>query len=685
MRRNQFRVSLMVVLLMVFLCAGLLFASGGKEAGGAAESEPETAAPTQKYKEAPMLAAKVAKGELPPVDERLPDEPLVVVPIEKVGRHGGTVNVAAVNEMVWQDFQYGTGMQEALYRINKNATNIAMNVARDYELSEDYKSFTIYLREGLKWSDGEPFTTDDIVFWFEDIVDMNVDWELLKGQLLEIVKIDDYTVRLDFAEPYAVVVAMMAGWESWRVYQPKHYLAKWHPKYNEDAEALAKEEGFESWQQCILTHYNHVNDLDVPDLNPWLTKDLSTTSKLFERNPYYWKVDTAGNQLPYIDRVNVSIVSPETYTLRAISGESDYAFINTSFSDFTLYKENESAGGYRTVLLPGGNGSDVSIALNQNYEDPVLRELFGDIRFRRALSVAIDREEMNDVVFYGKAVPRQATVLPSVSYYKKEWGEANAQYDPDLANALLDEIGITERNKDGFRLRPDGQDLIIVVEYSDTRDLVQSSLELIKEYWQAVGINVMVKYIEYSVHQQRAAASKHMALSGWTAGCDELANYNLGQAWFASQQSGVNYAFHWDNWINGRGAVQRIEEMIKGTEDAEKKAELEKDLKAAQDTLVELSKKIPDGDSPPQHYIQFQDWFTARKATLLGSPEYMELSEELFDYVAEKLYIIGTVGMVPRIIVAQNKLRNIETPENTARGISPFDTTAQYHQYFLEE
>ena len=295
----------------------------------------------------------------------------------------------------------------------------------------------------------------------------------------------------------------MTTWNGsdWVSYHPRHYLEKWHINHNPKAEEVAKEEGFDTWWEALYAHYwwAPLTDIDKPTLQPWVLTETTTERKVFERNPYYWKVDTAGNQLPYIDGVIAAIVDKEVYQLKVISGEADVAYVQTSFEDFSLYKENEARGDYRVIPVPGIYGSEVMFGLNQNDPDPALRTLFQDLRFRRALSLAINRAEINDIVYYGLLVPRQATILPSASFFEEEWAQANAAYDTDGADALLDEMGLTARDGDGFRIGEDGQAVLLLVEYS-TGELVDptTTLELVKEYWEAIGLKVLLPIHTFS-------------------------------------------------------------------------------------------------------------------------------------------------------------------------------------------
>ncbi|GAH46746.1 unnamed protein product, partial [marine sediment metagenome] len=395
-------------------------------------------------------------------------------------------------------------------------------------MSEDFKTATIYLRKGLKWSDGVPFTAEDILFVLNDVYGNK---ELTPGiPYVEFFpggtfhpyeKVDDYTLELNFAVPNPLFAYEMARWKSWQndMYAPKHYLKKWHIKYNPEANELAKEEGYESWGQAYRYHaqtFPQQNDLDLPRMLPWVLKTKPIGVKVFERNPYYWKVDTAGNQLPYIDRVVSTMVDPEVYQIKAISGEADFVFQNMSLVNYTLYKENEEKGDYRVVEYFGICGSELSIWLNLNEPNLVLRRIYQDKRFRHALSLAINRDDINESIFFGKAVPRQHTWHPDFPFpipykLKKEWAEAYAQYDPEKANQLLDEMGLVKRAKDGFRLGPDGEPVFVLLEYVQQEGPRGEILELVKEYWEAVGIKVVLKLQERALYSTRMASADHGA------------------------------------------------------------------------------------------------------------------------------------------------------------------------------
>lgn len=681
----------MQAILRLLLVMALLFGCGAAFAKGAEEPKEQPAVEEPEvemsmYREAPMLTDMVAAGEIPPVEQRIPEEPLIEAPLEKIGIYGGTLNVFATDPNPWNDLQWGAGLSDGLFRMDRDATGPLPNLATGFDMSDDYKTFTFYLRRGVKWSDGEPLTSEDCVFWYEVLLrdGQLKSWSTLGGDILEeAVALDDYTVQLNWSIPKPDVPSHMAQWPSWLMFQPKHYIQKWHPDFNPDAETLAKEEGFETWQGAMVYHYDWApqKDLDLPKINPWIMKETTTSYHLFERNPYYWKVDTEGNQYPYIDRVQIQIVDSEVYNLKVISGEADYAYISASFENYTLYKENEEAGDYRVILLPSGDAGYV-VALNMTYPDPGIRKIFQDVRFRRALSVAIDRREINNVIYYGQGTPRQATVMPSVSYYKEQWGSAWAGYDRAMANKLLDEMDLTEKDRDGYRLGPDGAPILIVINH-DGGETDNNILELITEFWDAVGIKAMVKFLERSLFREQEGTNVHMARSGIMPWADEITNYAQGARGFTGHGDHINYCQLWDRWADTKEAIEDLNEKIAAETDAEALAKLKEDLQV-QEVDHEQAVKDLEGEEPPQGYLNTREWFEARQQAAIGSPEYIELSQNIFDFHADQVYLIGTVGMIPKPLIVKNNIGNVIDSSYVSRGVLPLGTTDYYYQMYFK-
>jgi len=597
------------------------------------EYEKITGKKITKFNEAPMLKTKVAAGELPPVEERLPEREdiRVIVPVNQPGKYGGTLH------------KIGTARQEELNTLNSQIvkqnvefTKVMPDLAKDIEFSKDYKTLTIHLRKGLKWSDGHPFTVDDILFWWEDVI-LNDELTPVKpkawmrgGKLAKFEKIDDYTLRIHFAIPSPNVEFKLARfWQAGAqgsFFEPKHYLKKWHIKYNPDADKLAKEEGYDHWWEAYGFHetpWPGGKDVKLPKMGPYKREKVTTTELVYVRNPYYYAVDTEGNQLPYIDKIVCYLITdPQMIKMKAIAGELDFC-IDSVLSDYPLYKENEKKGRYRTVLMEDALPTAIAIGFNLNHPDSVKRKIFQDVRFRRAMSLAINREEMNNIVFFGKGKPFQATCHPSCSFYKPEWGEAHPylRYDPDEANKLLDEVGLDKRDAEGWRLRPDGKRLTIFIQYAYTGDAPATEmLELVKEYWEAVGVKTEIKQVEYSYYFAYVARGEH-DVCVWNLDATlegQLYTWPLHKLLFDG--GGVMaIGLKWDQWIDTEGEK---------------------------------------GEEPPEEVKQWYKWIDEWLTYPPGTPKYIELAQKIFDWYAENLWEIGLVGMAKRPVILNKNLKN---------------------------
>jgi len=591
-----------------------------------AEYEKITGRKIEKFHEAPMLRVKVAAGELPPVEQRLPEEPLVVQPYEEIGQYGGTIHGIATSPDQWDDTIF-THIPTVFYWSN-DCTEIFPNYGASYEFSKDKKTITIRLRKGIKWSDGHPMTAEDILFWWEDEI-LNDEltpvktFHELAGKLPEVEKVDDYTIRLHYAAPCGARLGHFICIFAFRP-DPKHYLKKWHIKYNPRADEIAKEEGYDHWWQAFNYHVNHwasQQDVNLPVLGAWVLKERTTTRKIYERNPYYWKIDTAGNQLPYADKLITDIVSDmEVVNMKAMAGEVDFVGMPLLLENYPLFKENAKKGNYRVFLWNTTNGSECSFLPNLNHKDPVLRNIFQDVRFRQAMSLAINRDEINELVFMGTGIPRQVTVFPNASYYKEQWGKAYAQYDPAKANQLLDEMGLKWDSEHKFRLRPDGKTLAITIEFWAGEAPLTAICELVKEYWEKIGIKVALKSEERTFYEQRTAAGEHDVGVWETDRCMEGRIFSQPpKGWFSAPQ--------WATWFNTKGET---------------------------------------GEEPPEVLKKYVRLIDEWQTTLMGSKEYKQLAQKVFDTFAENIWIIGTVGLAKRPIVVKNYLRNL--PEKAYFG-----------------
>jgi peptide/nickel transport system substrate-binding protein len=451
------------------------------------------------FNEAPSLAAQVASGELPPVEERLPAEPLVIEPVEQVGEYGGTWRMLDQNNEL--GFTMMTTGVEPFLKWNRDASGFRPNILDSYEWNDDATQVTVHFREGIKWSDGEPMTVDDYLFWWNDMVldeDIPVDpaaGTVVGGEPMTLEKIDDYTLQFTFAVPNPLFLELHSRgpWNSAQSLVPAHYMEQFHPKYN--SEVTDTTELMNRYNTSTRLHYP-----DMPTLGPWMvTSYVPDQLATLTRNPYYWKVDTEGNQLPYIDNIQVEIASgpvSEQVALKAIAGELDMQVRDIALQDVPLILDSAEAGDYHVIMWNRGDFAWPWLMLMYDLVDDGLEDLMYTQEFREALSVAINRDRMNDVTALGLATPRQFSMLPEAEEFQspegqalyEEWANSFIEYDPDEAASLLDSVGVVDADGDGFRDRPDGTPLELVITMFPDDPKVSQSLDLIQQDWAAVGI-----------------------------------------------------------------------------------------------------------------------------------------------------------------------------------------------------
>jgi len=473
------------------------------------------------FNEAPVLAAQVKAGKLRPVDERLPPSPVVVQPVDKVGLYGGTWRRAytGLSDLV--------GARRILYdplvRWSPDY-KILPNLAEKWEVNDEGRVFTFHLVKGVRWSDGEPFTADDILFYFEDII---MDKELTAaipkwlcpGNICpKVTKVDDFTLRIEFDQPYSLFLEQLAGPEGMAlVSKPKHYLKEFHKKYAnpQKLEALVKEKGASTWVKL----FQEVSDIrrapfvttEVPTLSAWITTIPAPARRFtMERNPYYWKVDPAGNQLPYIDAIVHELqAESQTILLKAIAGEIDMQGRNLGgMQNSVLLVAHASGGKYRLVPKISTASVGLLLAPNLNHQDPVMRQVLSDARFRKALSHALNRGEINKIVYRGKGVPRQAAPLKESPFYSPSYEKAYLEYDPAKAVSLMNEMGLPV-GRDGKRTRPDGRPLQIAIDVMVTNQTWVDTAEIVASNLKRVGIDVEVKSETMELFRQRTQGGAH--------------------------------------------------------------------------------------------------------------------------------------------------------------------------------
>lgn len=598
-----------------------------------AEFQAKTGGALPAFKEAPELAALVSQGKLPAVADRVSKEPMVVQPPDAIGTYGGILRGAATG-LTTEGWDLATIREQKLFSFLPDLSTLYTNIVKSAVFSDENKVLTVSLRDGMKWSDGQPVTADDYVFWYEDIfsnrdvlVNPYSEW-MSGGQPVVVKKVDNLTVRFEFKVPnptLPVNLAMTYGQRD--PFAPAHFLKQYHIKYNPKAADMAKEAGFETWAQLFNDWFvregggQQAVHPETPVVNPWVWQNSDTSgNRFFVRNPYYWKVDTAGNQLPYINEMHRLVVqNTDAKKIATMNGEYDLSAKDLALGDYPLYKQNETKGNYTAILGTGTKGSYIVFGFNLTWPtDPVLTKIMSDVRFRQAMSLALNRPEINEVIFLGQGVPRQIGPVPGVSYYEDWMNDYYATYDVAKANQLLDAMGLKwDANKE-YRLRPDGKTLAIPHEYWKWSPDVSKTVELTTEYWKAIGVKMDVKELEPSLYFTRRAGND-LAVVTW--GGDNQTELRLYQSaeWSAPPWQ-VMIMTPWRDYYRSNGE---------------------------------------NGTKPPDQITELQQWNNRRLQVTLGSPEYMDLSKKIATRNLENLYQIGTVGLVPYPVIFKNTLANV--------------------------
>ena len=452
--------------------------------------------------QAPMLAEQVEAGTLPPLEERLPSNPLVVEPVERVGEYGGTWRSALLggNDDPWIR---RTLAYENLMRWTPDWSGVIPNIAESVDVNDQATSFTFHLREGMRWSDGELFTADDIRFWYEDLF-LNPEFTPTiaepfinaDGSPVAFEMVDKTTFTFTFKESKSLFLqylATMRNLDHAPIRYPRHYFERFHPKYNPDIQQEIEAAGQSNWVGLMVAKSEYWANTEAPTLHAWVFKRGygTATSALAVRNPYYWKVDTQGNQLPYIDRMHFSVLSDlQVLVTKTLAGEIDFQDRHLAIpaNKPVLYHGKEQ-GGYGFFDEMPTTPNYMVLMFNQTYPDPDKRAIFQDKNFRIGLSHAINRQDILDVLWYGQGEVAQTSVQPDSIYYNERLAKQYTEYDLDLANQYLDKV-LPERGPDGMRRRPDGEPFSFTFAYSAANPVFGDALQLIAAQWRKVGIDM---------------------------------------------------------------------------------------------------------------------------------------------------------------------------------------------------
>jgi peptide/nickel transport system substrate-binding protein len=611
----------------------------------------------KKFSEAPMLAELVKAGKLPPVEKRLPDpeDLMVVKPLKEIGKYGGR----------WRRGFTGPADNENGNRIvstdkmlmwDYTGNKVTPALAKDWRLSDDGKVCTIFLRKGLKWSDGAPFTADDILFWYEEIyqnkalVATSIPELQVGGKPVRITKRDDVTVVFESPEPYFLLVDVLAGdtligggqaTGSARAnfmggYAPAHYLKQFLPKYSSEEEVTrkAKAAGFDSWVSYIRNRTNWALNIDLPTLGPWKTvSPINTPTWGMERNPYYWAVDPAGNQLPYIDRLVMNLAENlEVLNLRAVAGEYDLQERHISLSKLPVFIENQQKGNYSVHLDTSQSGADAAMLVNTAYEgDPEVSKWLKNRDFRRAMSMGFDRDQINEAFWLGigtagSAAPADDVAINPGKEYRKKW----AALDLKQANALLDKIGLTKKDSEGYRLRTDGKGRLRIELMTVGGQFIPYTqvAEMIRQQWKKIGLDADVKETERSLAFTKTANAEHHIMFWSVGGSENL--YLFPRHVLPVDPAECHLGMPFARWYASNGAQG----------------------------------KKPDN---PEMLRAFE---LLRSASGKKEAERVKIAKEIWKILVEECWAIGIVGVSPAFMgvrIVKNNMGNIPARQTNAQ------------------
>ena len=583
-----------------------------------------------------------AKGDLPPVGERLPKNPAVATMAE-TGTLGGEMRMLMASP---KDTRVLVAYSYARLVCYDAQYKLVPDICESFEVQEG-RIFTFKLRDGHKWSDGKPFTSEDFRYFWEDIANNEELMPtgvpatlLIDGKPPKVEFPDALTVRYSWDAPNAEFLPAIAAASPLYIFRPGHYLRKFHKKYRDEAELKAEveESGQPSWAALHNRRDNQYRNDNpkLPTLDPWVLRNKPPAERfIFTRNPYYYRVDEKGQQLPYCDQVVFDIASSQLIPAKAAAGDSDLQARNIRFDNYTVLKDaEEQKQKFWVRLWDDGRASKLALNPNLTTTDPVWRGLFRDVRFRRALSLAIDRNEINQAIYYGLGMPGANTVLPQSPLYKPEYTTAWSEQDLDKANALLDEMGLTKRSNDNFRLLPDGSSkMVIIVDTAGESTEETDVLQLVRDSWQKIGIDLFTKPSELEVFRNRIFAGESL-MSVWYGADNGIPNADMSPwEYTPSSQQQLQWA-KWGQFIETKG---------------------------------EAGEKI-DMPEAQRLYELLLAWRAATETDKRAG-----IWDEILKIWSEQVYSIGTVANVPQPVVVSRHLHNV--PE---KAVWAWDPGAQF-------
>lgn len=615
-------------------------------------------APLAAHSDGPVLqessfwAQEVNAGSLPHVQDRIPSEPLVVDLEAKgrsFGRQGGTLRTLIsrtkdVRQMVVYGYARLVGYQPDY--------TLAPDILAAVDVEEGRK-FTLHLRPGHRWSDGMPFTSDDFRYWWENVAnDPDItpsgppDFMIVNNRLGKVTFPDEHTVVFEWQIPNPNFLPLLAQASPPFIYRPAHYLSQFHKKFA-DPDALAekiKAARVKSWA-ALHNKRDNMYKFDnpaLPTLQPWInTSDKDSSRKLFVRNPYFHRIDSRGVQLPYIDVVQMTVVGGGLIAAKANAGEVDLQARGLDFPDVAILKKGEADGGkYRTLLWANGAASQIAIYPNLNFADPVWREVMRDVRFRRALSLGIDRRMINRALYFGLASEGGMSALSQSALYNDDNTHAWSMMNLAHANALLDDMGLTDRTPAGLRKLPDGRPMEFVIETAGERSEEENALAIIADTWRDLGIRLIMRPLDRDILRNRIYAGRTMA-SVWFGWDNGLPGPSTSPSYLAPTNQEF---FAWPMW-------------------------------------GQYYQTVGQAGSPPDMQPAKRLMLLANDWNHTDDPQVREdIWKRMLAIHAEQQFAIGVLAEAPQPVVVSNDLMNV--PEH---GIWAFDPGAHFGIHRIDE
>lgn len=519
------------------------------------------------WNESPDLAALVRSANLPPVYRRMPENPKVVPVVQEIGSYGGEWRMVIQPSADERQF-IRTVAYEPLVRWTSDWSGLEPNLASDYSVNEDATEYTFTLRRGIRWSDGALFTTEDIRFWYEEILSREEltaqipGWLKSRGKVAEFEFVDEYTFKVYFPYPNSLFLQQLATPEALMITSfPAHYVKQYFPKYAnpEDLANRIAEGLYTDWVDLFIsevgvssTDNGSFNDPDRPRLSAWVLESpyrSGVETVRWRRNPYYWKIDSRGNQLPYIDTVVFQVVNNlDEAVNRAINGEIDMQNLHSLGMDLDSIAGEKQRDAFTRYSLIDGSNNVMVINLNLVHDDPVKRKIFQNNNFRIGLSYAINRQEILDFLYNGKGTPWQAAPREGSPFYDPSMGAMYTEYDIEKANHFLDKAGY-QKDATGSRIGPDGFPITFSIEVLENQPMQVAMLNMVAKYWSEVGINLQLKVESYPLFLATVRSNQHDA-AAWTGGTTMFSDVILDPSNYIAISADTLWGVNWANWFN---------------------------------------------------------------------------------------------------------------------------------------